>query len=141
MILSYTIERSLVSDLIAIKNDLMNIQSNLQSIIKDDSLLFEARLILDELICNGVHHGNRKEKEKLVDLLIEISDKHLRIEVKDEGEGFIYNREEYDPLSLNTGGRGLKIVDGLSDEFYVKENKVIAIKYLQGDFEIPNTLR
>lgn len=136
MTLSYIIEWTLESDLMAIKNDLIQIQTNLQSIIKDDSLLFDARLILDELICNGVHHGNKKRKEKLVDLLIEISDRYLKIEVKDEGNGFVYNRDNYDPFSLSTGGRGLQIVDGLSDEFYVENNKVISIKYLSNDLEI-----
>ncbi|MGO1369720.1 ATP-binding protein [Senegalia sp. (in: firmicutes)] len=126
----YTIEKTLESDLMAIKTDLINIQSNLQSIIKDDSLLFDARLMLDELICNGINHGNKKKKEKLVDLLIEVSENHLKIEVEDEGEGFIYNRDNYDPFSLSTNGRGLQIVDGLSDEFYVKNNRVIAIKYI-----------
>lgn len=136
MTLCYTIETSLESDLMAIKKDLINIQSNLQTIIKNDSLLFDARLILDELICNGVHHGNKKRKDKLVDLMIEISDRYLKIEVKDEGNGFVYNRDNYDPFSLSTGGRGLQIVDGLSDEFYVENNKVISIKYLSNDLQM-----
>lgn len=130
MTLSYIIEKSLVSDLLDIQEDLKHIQNNLESILPDDSLLFDARLILDELICNGIRHGNKEKREKLVNLLIEISDKYLKIEIKDQGEGFEYNREDYDPTCLSLGGRGLKIVDGLSDEFYVQDNKVISIKYL-----------
>ncbi|MBS4539491.1 ATP-binding protein [Clostridium sp. D2Q-11] len=128
--MSYIIEKSLISDLLDIQEDLKNIQKNLQSLLPDDSLLFDARLILDELICNGIRHGNKEERERLVNLLIEVSEKHLKIEIKDEGEGFKYERDNYDPTALTLGGRGLKIVDGLSDEFYVQDNRVISIKYL-----------
>lgn len=129
MTLFLTIERSLTSDLLCIKDDLKLIQNTLQSIL-NNTLLFDAKLILDELICNSVIHGNSQEKEKCVNLSIEVSEDYLKIEIKDEGEGFVYNKEDYDPTVLTTGGRGLVIVDGLSDEFYVKDNKVISIKYL-----------
>ncbi|MBS4535819.1 ATP-binding protein [Clostridium sp. D2Q-14] len=127
--MNYIIEKSLMSDLLYIKDDLEFIEQKLQSILPN-SLLFDVRLILDELICNSVVHGNSENKKKHVKLFIEVCENYLKIEIKDEGEGFVYNREDYDPTSLSTGGRGLRIVDGLTDEFYVKDNRVIAIRYL-----------
>jgi serine/threonine-protein kinase RsbW len=57
-------------------------------------------------------------------------EKVIKIEVSDEGEGFIFDCNKYNPLDLKCSGRGLIIANGLSDEFYVNKNKIIAIKYL-----------
>ena len=54
----------------------------------------------------------------------------MKLNVEDEGEGFLYDKDNYDPLELKSSGRGLIIVDGLSDEFFVNNNKVSIVKYL-----------
>lgn len=119
-----------------IKSDLYNIKLTMEAtlkelcrIIKDESLLFDIRLILSELIVNSALHGNNCDTDKFIKLLLEVHDKHIRIEVVDEGCGFIYDKNQYNPLELKCCGRGLVIVDGLSDEFYVDKNKVVSIKY------------
>ncbi|MTI71052.1 MAG: ATP-binding protein [Firmicutes bacterium] len=126
----YKISKSLSSDLMKIKHDLETIINNLKEVLRDETLVFDARLIIDELICNGVLHGNKSDKTKKVKLNIEISSSLIKIEVMDQGEGFVYNKEDYDPMKLTCNGRGLKIVDGLSDEFIIENNKAISIKYI-----------
>lgn len=130
MTLNYVIEKSLVSDLEEIREDLQNIQNNLKDIIQDETLIFDSKLILDELICNGIRHGNQLNRNKTINVFINLCQEFLKIEIADEGNGFNYDEENYDPMKLSTGGRGLKIVDGLSDEFYIEGNKVVSIKYL-----------
>jgi len=51
------------------------------------------------------------------------------VEVSDEGIGIDYNKDDYDPSALVCGGRGLFIVDSLSDEFKIDNNKVICVKH------------
>jgi len=130
MNLCFIISKSLESDLLAIKDDLENIIEKIKEKINDEELFFDIRLILDELISNGVRHGNKKNIDKMINIYVEISERYIKIEVDDEGEGFIYDREDYDPLKLTCGGRGLRIVDGLSDEFNVQKNKAVSIKYI-----------
>lgn len=107
-----------------------DILERLCQIIKDESLLFDIRLILNELIVNSALHGNHCDKNKLIKLVLEVQDKLVKIEIIDEGCGFVYDKDSYDPLELRCCGRGLVLVDGLSDEFYVNKNKVVSIKYI-----------
>jgi serine/threonine-protein kinase RsbW len=52
----------------------------------------------------------------------------LTIEVQDEGKGIQYDPGEYNPSDLKSWGRGLVLVNGLSDEFYVDRNRVVSVK-------------
>lgn len=118
------------SDLEIVKNFIDDILDEIHPIIKDEDTMFDIKLILNELIINGVMHGNECVSSKCIKLLLEIRDKKLKIEVEDEGKGINYDFVSYDPENLQTCGRGLVIVNGLSDEFYIKKNKVIAVKAL-----------
>lgn len=128
--MNFRIKQTIKSDLFNIKLTIENILNDLCKIIKDESLLFDIRLILNELIVNSALHGNNCDSDKFIRLLLEIRDRRIRIEVVDEGCGFIYDKNDYNPLELKCCGRGLIIVDGLSDEFYVDRNKVVSIKYI-----------
>ncbi len=128
--MNFRINQTIKSDLYNVKITMEDIIKQLCKIIKDESLLFDIRLILNELIVNSVLHGNNCDTNKLIRLLLEIYDGRIKIEIVDEGCGFIYDKNDYNPLELKCCGRGLVIVDGLSDEFYVDKNKVISIKYI-----------
>jgi len=128
--LNFRIVQTIKSDLINVRLTMEDILEELCKIINDESLLFDIRLILNELVVNSALHGNNCDTDKFVKLFLEIRDKKIKIEVVDEGCGFIYDRTDYDPLELRCCGRGLVIVDGLSDEFYVDKNKVVSIKYI-----------
>ena len=118
------------SDLELIKNFIDEILNKLHKAIDDKDILFDIRLILNELVINGVLHGNQEIDTKCVDLRLEIKDKKMTIEVRDEGRGVDFDFKTYDPEELKFGGRGLILVRGLSDELYIDRNKIIAIKEL-----------
>ncbi|KPU27762.1 hypothetical protein TR13x_03320 [Caloranaerobacter sp. TR13] len=118
------------SDLYKVKSILDGIISEVDRIICDESIIFDVKLILNELIINSIVHGNKQDECKIVNVYLAIQDELIRIEVTDEGTGIDYNIDEYDPMDLKIGGRGLVIVDGLSDELYIEKNKVISIKYI-----------
>lgn len=128
---TYLYKGSVCSELDAIKafvNDTLNC---LKEIVDDNDLIFDIKLILNELIVNGALHGNECLESKNVDLSLELYKDRLIIEVMDEGEGITdFDLDRYNPTDLKSWGRGLVLVNGLSDEFYVIKNKVVAIKYL-----------
>lgn len=128
--LNLIIKETISSDLYKVKNIIDEIIDEVNRVICDDNIIFDVKLILSELVVNGVIHGNKHNESKIVDICLRIQDELIRIEVTDEGKGIDYNIDEYDPMDLKVGGRGLVIVDGLSDEFYIKRNKVISIKYI-----------
>ncbi|MGF7057456.1 ATP-binding protein [Brassicibacter mesophilus] len=126
----FAIDQSICSDLREIKTTLENILEELCQIIHDESLLFDIKLILNELIINSAIHGNNQDKNKNINLHLHVDNRSIKIEITDEGSGFCYDKDSYDPMDLKCCGRGLVLVDGLSDEFYVNKNKVISIKYI-----------
>ena len=127
--MSYIYKGTVCSDLEIIKTFIDDKIKILDGIIQNRDILFDIRIILNELIVNGALHGNERQTSKCVTLNIEVKDNKLKIEVKDEGKGIDFDLKSYNPMELKCCGRGLVIVNGLSDEFYVDKNKVIAIKY------------
>ncbi|NLK43973.1 MAG: ATP-binding protein [Tissierellia bacterium] len=118
------------SDLEIIRNFVDEVLKKLRKLIKNNDTMFDIRLILNELIINGVLHGNNCVTTKCVKLHLEIKGNKMTIQVEDEGQGIDYDLESYDPNDLKCCGRGLVLVNGLSDEFYIQKNKVIAVKLL-----------
>ncbi|HZK00481.1 MAG TPA: ATP-binding protein [Tissierellaceae bacterium] len=121
---------SVCSDLGLIKNFLDEIMNKLNPIIDNGDIIFDIKLILNELVINGVFHGNECEDTKCVSLSLQVRDGKIIIEVEDEGEGINYDLSNYNPLDLKTSGRGLVLVRGLSDELIVNDNRITAIKNL-----------
>lgn len=128
--MEFTYSASICSDLDLIKKFIDEILIKLDNTIDDNDILFDIRLILNELVINGVFHGNECVDTKCVDLNLEVKDNQVKIEVKDEGRGINFDFESYNPDELKFGGRGLVLVRGLSDELYIDKNRVIAIKDL-----------
>ncbi|SHJ52651.1 serine/threonine-protein kinase RsbW [Dethiosulfatibacter aminovorans DSM 17477] len=85
--------------------------------------LFDLRLILNELICNSIIHGNRKDGERYVDLYLYMDDMIVEITVSDEGDGVKVNNR-YNVDELKPGGRGLILVKRLSDDFQIDGSTV-----------------
>ena len=119
---------SVCSDLDTIKSFIDKTVQILNGIISDRDLMFDIRVILNELIVNGALHGNECMSSKTVSLTLRMSEDKLMIEVEDEGRGINYNLKEYNPSDLKSWGRGLVLVNGLSDELYVERNRVVSIK-------------
>ena len=123
-------EGTVCSDLDTIKNFIDRTLKSLGSIISDKDIMFDIKIILNELIVNGALHGNQCMVSKCVSLRLEMLDNKLVIEVGDEGKGIDYDVCSYDPNDLKTWGRGLVLVNGLSDEFHVEKNRVVSVKHI-----------
>lgn len=116
------------SDLHTVKDFLDELILKLTGIINNKDTIFDIKLILNELVINGAMHGNNCLNSKCVTLSLELEDNKIKIEVKDEGAGINFDISEYNPEDLLYGGRGLVLVNGLSDELYIDKNRVVAIK-------------
>ena len=88
-----------------------------------DDYIFKIRLILDELIVNSYKHGNNKDFDKTIDVVIMVNKDSCMIKVKDEGEG-IYYQKCTDKLADH--GRGIHLVKNLSDNLIVRDNIIAA---------------
>lgn len=128
--MDYFYEGTVCSDLDTIKNFIDRTLTSLGDIISDRNIMFDIKLILNELIVNGALHGNQCIASKCVSLKLEMLDNKLTIEVEDEGKGINYDVCSYDPKDLKTWGRGLVLVNGLSDEFFVDKNRVVSVKHI-----------
>lgn len=128
--LKYEKVLNIKSDLEDVKHNLEDMVKQLNELLKNEELMFDLRLILNELVVNGVIHGNKLDRNKKVELKVVIDENNIQIKVLDEGHGFEYDRDSYDPLDMKSSGRGLFIVDGLSDELRISDEGVSVVKYL-----------
>ena len=75
--------------------------------------VFAMRLSLEEAITNAIKHGNGGDREKNVAVTANVSDEHIHVVVKDEGEGFDPG-DVPDPTADEyidrPGGRGLMLM-------------------------------
>lgn len=128
--MNFIYQRSICSDLEDINIVMGEILDKLGKIINDEDTIFDIRIILNELVANSIIHGNKYNKNKLVDIFLELRENALRIKVVDEGQGIDYDIESYNPKELKCCGRGLVIVNGLADKCHIEKNKVEVIKYI-----------
>ncbi len=96
--------------------------------IHDASVLFNTKLVLDELMSNAIKHGNKNEIHKKVHLNVEVHHQCLVIQVMDEGEGLADVGLPHESFaSMDEFGRGLMIVNALADELSIQNNRVRAV--------------
>lgn len=101
----------------------------LSTILEDKDLIFDLRLILNELLINAGEHGNSWNKAKCIDYEIIVNDHYIYLSVRDEGDG-IKAPKLFDPDLLDKHGRGLKIVKELSDDLSIENTTIRALIYL-----------
>ena len=121
------IRNLLHSDLLLIKEFRDDTTEFLENLNLDKDMIFKLRLILDELIVNSYKHGNAKDFDKIIEVIVLIDKDYCMIKVKDEGEGINYGK---DRNLLSDHGRGIQIVNTLSDNLIVKDNMVVAFVHL-----------
>lgn len=124
------IQREIKSDINQVKYVVDDILLNIQEDLNENAF-FNTKLILSELIINGVKHGNLCDITKLLNIRIHINNNSIIIEVSDEGLGIKYNHKSYGKYDFDDKGRGLMLVEGLSDEFAVYGNTVKCVQYLK----------
>jgi len=128
--MNYKIERKVQSDINMVKNVVEDILLNIQDVL-DDSNFFNTKLILNELIINGVKHGNLEDINKSLSVDVFINNYCLIIRVSDEGKGIKYDQKPFGEYDFSETGRGLMLVEGLSDKLNVNGNTVTCVQYLK----------
>lgn len=131
--------RALIMDFESFKNvkvyTLMGLDS--QQIILDKILMslpegfnaFEVKLVYSELICNAFVHGNKKNPEIPIKVIVSFTNKYCYIEVYDmrEASAHIKVPTSLDPMKLlEENGRGLFLVQSVSESVYVDQNSTTA---------------
>lgn len=120
------------SDIIVAKKETVDIINQIDELIKDKDELMEIRLILSELLINGIKHGNKGDINKKVYLRVLVSNNGVYIEVRDEGDGINYNIDEnFEEDIFKSSGRGLQLVKGLSDGLIIEDREVKVHKKLR----------
>lgn len=123
-------QRKIQSNISEVKYVVEDILLCIQEALSDNTF-FNTRLILNELIINGVKHGNHEDFNKILNIDVFINNMCIIIEVSDEGLGIKYNHKSYGHYDFKDSGRGLMLVEGLSDEFAVEGNRVKCVQYLK----------
>jgi anti-sigma regulatory factor (Ser/Thr protein kinase) len=104
------------------------ILDNLAGDICDEAVLFNTKLVLDELMSNAIKHGNKNQVHKKVHLNVEVHNQTLVIQVKDEGSGLSDVGLPHEPFAnMDEFGRGLVLVNALADELSIHNNRVRAV--------------
>lgn len=134
-----------------ITSNMENIRNLVDCIVKfiyescenvSDDVIFDIKVILNELFQNAIKHGNKEDCSKYVRTKAGIvNNSVIYFVIEDEGEG--YNCKcvsdsccglvnEADIIDLKENGRGILIVKNLCDtiRFNKKGNKVIVLKKL-----------
>lgn len=96
---------------------------------------FDLRLILTEALTNAFKHGNNMDEKKPIYLKYEYvkETSYITIKIRDSGndlKDINITDKITDDMIENTSGRGLFLIQTISDEFYFKENTMVIKKCL-----------
>lgn len=84
-----------------------------------------------EAVNNAIMHGNKYEKDKIVDVEISFRNQNLKIKISDEGKGFTPEEvpDPTIPQNLETlNGRGIFLMSKLADEIkYSKRGNAVTM--------------
>jgi len=106
----------------------------LESLSYDERDVFGVRLAIEEALVNAIKHGNRMDPSKTVRITCQIAPHKIRIEIEDQGEGFL-PAEVPDPTSDENlerpCGRGIMLMRAFmsSIAFNASGNCVILEKH------------
>lgn len=94
--------------------------------LSDESLLFKVSFVLRELMNNAVEHGNSFDVKKHIECLVAFDMPILKIEISDEGKGFIINDAYYRALDneKRERKRGLKLIEELNFEIQIDRSTI-----------------
>lgn len=94
--------------------------------ITNERILYNLRLVITELVVNGVEHGNNGDFTKKVHVCVVINKGKVIITVKDQGVGVNSKKDNNEINRSDTSGRGLFIVEKLTDKLTFNENEIVA---------------
>ena len=90
----------------------------------EEGKIFRLRLILDELTANSYKHGNKKDKDRLIEISIVFDETYILIKVKDEGSGIKFMKEAE---KFSESGRGIDLVKKLSDRVIINKSTIACL--------------
>jgi integral membrane sensor domain MASE1/anti-sigma regulatory factor (Ser/Thr protein kinase) len=91
-------------------------------------------LLVSELVTNSVRHARLRPRD-LIRLQVETSNRVIRVEVSDPGEGFGGNVPE--PEARGPGGWGLFLTERLADRWGVDREEGLTTVWLEVDLDPP----
>jgi len=97
----------------------------------------DLRLLVSELVTNSVRHARLRPGDR-IRLQVELSDRVLRVEVSDPGEGFGANIPE--PAPREPGGWGLFLTEQLADRWGVDRDGGWTTVWLERDLDPPGPI-
>ena len=92
----------------------------------------DLKMALYEGLGNAAEHGNRKRAEKRIFFCIELKMDRIRVQIKDEGEGFDWLREFVEIEDAQARHKGLGLINYLMDEvtYNIQGNEINMLKIL-----------
>lgn len=88
----------------------------------DESLAFDVRLLVSELVTNSVRHAQTGPDDS-IRLRVAVEDEHVRVEVADSGPGFDPPDQEQTAELARESGWGLFFVTQLADRWGVERDE------------------
>jgi serine/threonine-protein kinase RsbW len=89
-----------------------------------ETLAYHINLVLTEAMVNAIRYANAGDPDKLVHILINISDSDLVIRVFDKGQGFDINAVPSPNFGeLEDRGRGIFLIKSLMDSVCYKKTR------------------
>ena len=114
------------SDLDDIDKAVSYVLEKLSSVIRNEEIMFNIRIVINEIVINSYEHGNKCNREKGINLKVCVNMDCIHINVKDEGDGINYIFNENRDINMTTSGRGLRIVEHLVDKLEINNNEIRA---------------
>lgn len=80
----------------------------------------DLRLLVSEVVTNAIRHAGTGPEDR-VGLRIDVRGSRVRVEVRDEGSGFVFRRTKADPARAS--GWGLYLVAELADRWGIEDDQ------------------
>ncbi|MFH1621829.1 MAG: ATP-binding protein [Candidatus Omnitrophota bacterium] len=130
------ISETLVSNLEALSKFIPLFLDKIKFLLIEKDEIFDIRLCLEEALINAIKHGNKMDPGLFVKVNVDVKGGSLIIEVKDQGEGFDFEKLLNPTQEENikrTSGRGIFLIKRLMDkvEFFDGGRGIKMLKHFE----------